>query len=194
MSSSTENVPTFPRLAPDAVPPHGLQVELGPWAVAPAGEGAEGTVEGLSGRLKVTRHSGVHFVVRGEISGQASLLCDRCRRVLSLPIAGNVDCLYSPVSTLPEREEDADGDFPMPIDLPQPVDDQGEYDGVALDLRDVVREFFALERPVSLRCSDVDSAFEVECLERWRSVAGTLDDGMAAENPFAALAGFKPPR
>ncbi|HNH47593.1 MAG TPA: hypothetical protein PKY30_11170, partial [Myxococcota bacterium] len=119
MSSSTENVPTFPRLAPDAVPPHGLQVELGPWAVAPAGEGAEGTVEGLSGRLKVTRHSGVHFVVRGEISGQASLLCDRCRRVLSLPIAGNVDCLYSPVSTLPEREEDADGDFPMPIDLPQ---------------------------------------------------------------------------
>jgi uncharacterized metal-binding protein YceD (DUF177 family) len=188
---STE--PTFPCVTPDSIPPHGLTVSLGPWAVAACVEGIDGELEKLEGKLKVTRH-GVHLVVRGDLGAQVRLHCDRCRVLHALDISGRLDCLYSPVSTIPVREEDEEGDFPMPIELPEPVTDQGEYDGVSLDLRDVVREFFALERPPAVRCVDFNPASDVECMARWRSLAGPLDDGAATDHPFAALAGFKPTR
>lgn len=193
MSSSPPTESTFPRLTPDAIPPHGLTVSLGPWAVAPCIEGVDGELEKLEGKLKVTRH-GVHLVVRGNLSAQVRLRCDRCRAPIDTEVSGRLDCLYSPLSEIPAREEDAEGDFPMPIELPEPVTDQGELDGSTLDLRDVVREFFALERPPAVRCVDYNPASDAECLDRWRKLAGPLDDGVATDHPFAALAGFKPTR
>ena len=193
MSAQAATEPSFPRVTPDAIPPHGLSVSLGPWATVPCAEGAEGEVQKLDGKLKIVRH-GVHLEVRGDLGAQVQLRCDRCREPLALNISGRLDCLYSPISEIPVREEDEEGDFPMPIELPEPVSDQGEYDGVALDLRDVVREFFALERPPAIRCSDLNPALEEACWDRWRTLAGPLDDGVAIDHPFAALAGFKPTR
>jgi uncharacterized metal-binding protein YceD (DUF177 family) len=134
----------------------------------------------VGGHLSVTR-TGRDIVVRGALSGEATTRCDRCGEARRLSVSGDVDCVYAPVGAL------ARGDDEEP---PEDAPEQGEYDGVALDLVHVVREFFALERPARLLCADLDPAADAACLARFRARAHL---GPSEPDPrFAALKGVKP--
>jgi uncharacterized metal-binding protein YceD (DUF177 family) len=133
----------------------------------------------VSGQLHLTR-SGRRIVVRGHLSGTASLPCDRCGETLPLSVEGDIDCGYSPVDALAPPADDAAGD----------LEDEGEYDGVALDLVHVVREFFALERPPRVLCGDLVPGADEACLQRFRARAHL---GAPPPDPrLAALKGVKP--
>ena len=201
--------PRFPIIAPEDVPPSGFEFPLNEWSHAPASEGAGGTLVALTGKLKVKRVK-IHLFVSGQLQGEFSAPCDRCGVPLTIKLSGKLSCLYSPMSSIPERTEDEDGDFPLPEglgELAAEIDDQGEFDGAGLDARDVVREFFAIERPSSLRCEDLDPDQEASCRARWKQVGVQLsDEDVAAsveevkkdevgpavkENPFSVLARLK---
>lgn len=173
---------SFPVVPLESIPTQGLTVDVGDWARAGCGEGLGGEVTAVGGRLVVTR-SGRHIVVRGALSGAATTRCDRCGEPLHLSVSGDVDCVYVPVDELAQREDE---------EPPEDAPEQGEYDGVALDLAHVAREFFALERPARMLCADLDPAADAACLARFRARANL---GPSEPDPrFAALKGVKPTR
>lgn len=184
---------SFPVVPIESVPTAGLHAAVGDWARKAAEEAFGGTVTELGGELSV-RRSGRHLFVSGTLSGVATVPCDRCAEPVGLRLGGELSCLYSPVEAVPiPTDDDEDHSGPvLPDGVPFAAEDVGEYDGVALDLRDVVREYFAVERPPRYRCGDADPASEAACSERWRTRAGPADP--SAASPFASLKVLKPPR
>lgn len=174
---------SFPLVPLDSIPNQGLSVTIGDWALAACGEGLGGAAAGVSGALSLTRNAR-RIAVAGEVAGKATVPCDRCGEPLALAVEGAVDCTYLPVDELAST----------PVDEPEPEEapDEGEYDGVALDLRHVVAEFFALERPARFRCADLDPASDEACRARFRARANV---GAPEPDPrLSALKGVKPTR
>jgi uncharacterized metal-binding protein YceD (DUF177 family) len=167
------------------IPSHGSRVALGPWARAAAAEGIGGEVNAFEGEFLVTRH-GEHLAVRGEIHLVGTVACDRCGGPLLLSLGGDMSVLYSPVSALPETVEDEEGLPKPPIELEFPVEDLGEFDGERLDLAQVVHEWAAVERPVRLRCADLDAETDDACRARFRARA-RVSDIPATDPRFAVL-------
>ncbi len=175
---------SFPVVLLDSIPTHGLSVDVSDWARAACGEGLGGSPSRVGGHLEITR-TGRHILVRGDLEGAATTACDRCGEPLHFAVAGDVDCVYLPVDELAQREQSEE-------EAPEDAPEQGEYDGVSLDLVHVVREFFALERPARLLCGDLDPAADAACLERFRARANL---GPPEPDPrFAVLKGVKPTR
>jgi uncharacterized metal-binding protein YceD (DUF177 family) len=188
----------FPIIVPENVPPSGFFFSTGDWALGPASEGIQG-VQKLDGKLAVYRH-GVHLLVEGQLSGSFIVPCDRCGASIPLAIEGSLACLYSPISAIPERNEEEDGDFPLPEGLgswADRIEDQGEYEPPGLDARNLVREFFALERPGSWCCEDHDPHAKTACEQRFQkalSETGSNKDEVGSpvmQSAFSALAKLK---
>lgn len=183
---------SVPVVTLESLPTHGLEVEVADWARGAAAEGLGGELDALAGHLSV-RRAGRHLLVHGELSGSARVPCDRCGAPVALAVAGELSCVYSPVDALPAPEAEDEPDGPaLPEGLPFAVRDVGEYDGASLDLRDVVREHFTVERPAVVRCGDVDPAADAACHARWRALAGAPDP--TESSPFSALKALKTPR
>lgn len=186
---------SFPVVPLESIPTHGLTVDIGDWARAACGEGLGGTTTRVGGRIEIVR-TGRRIAVRGALEGAATVVCDRCGEPLPLVAAGEVDCLYLPVDEIAAAPVDGEELEEAP--------EHGEYDGVALDLAHVVREFFALERPVRVLCADADPTADAACHARFRARAVTKpadglvarpgdDVGPPAPDPrLAALKGVKP--
>jgi uncharacterized metal-binding protein YceD (DUF177 family) len=176
---------SFPVVALESIPAHGLSVVVQEWARVACGEGLGGTPTAVGGTLDV-RRVGRHILVSGALDGAAIVPCDRCGEPLALTVAGEVACEYLPVDEIAAA----------PVDSDEPEDaepgDQGEYDGVALDLVHVVREFFALERPARVLCADLDPAADAACLARFRARAGVSPP--EPDPRLAVLKGVKPIR
>ncbi len=182
---------SLPLIRLDTLGPRGLEITPDAWALACAAEGAGGPVQGLTGRIHLERHDKQIFV-HGELAATVTLPCVRCLAPLSLALAGPFACLYSPLAAVPEKGEDDDTEPEVPPALSGRVEEFGEYDGVALDLRDVVREFFALETPAQPRCADGSTDEDAACLARWAALAGPVSDADAPQSgAFAALASLK---
>jgi uncharacterized metal-binding protein YceD (DUF177 family) len=180
----------------ESIPTRGVEVPLGPWARAGADEALAGTDAEVHGTLSIRRHD-VHLEVRGNVSAAAAVPCDRCGAPLRLRVDVEVSCLYSPLSAIPQRAAGDDRDEPdAPVWLDPPVDELGEYDGVALDLGQVVRETLVVERPSRVFCADVDPGADAACQARWRDLAAALPV-QTADPRFAVLRSFqadsKPP-
>ena len=173
------------------IPQRGLDVPLGAWAKGAAAEGLAGEVKAFEGRFLVTRH-GVHIAVRGEVHVVGEVPCDRCGAPLLVSLGGDVSCVYSPVTALPETDEDTEGLPQPPVALDFRVEDVGEYDGERLDLAQVVREWATVERPIRLTCGEMDEAEEAACSARFRAMAGT-PAGPTVNPKFAALAALAAP-
>lgn len=174
---------SFPVISLDSIPTHGLTVQVQDWARGGCGEGLGGASTAVGGQLVLTR-TGRHIIVRGQLQGSANVACDRCGELLAFSIAGEADCAYLPADEIVAT--------PNEDDSPEEPPDHGEYDGVALDLVHVVREFFALERPVRILCADTDPTADAGCLARFRVRAD-----LAPPQPdprFAVLKGVKPTR
>lgn len=174
---------SFPTISLDSIPTHGLTVQVVDWARVGCGEGLGGECTSVSGRLEVSR-KGRHIVVSGELAGAATIICDRCAEPCHFSVGGVVGCVYLPFDEIAVTTIDEDA----PAEPP----DHGEYDGVALDLVHVVREFFALERPARVLCADFDPAADAACLQRFRARADLPPD--QADPRFAVLKGVKPTR
>lgn len=168
---------SFPIVALEAIPNPGLSVVVREWAVAPCGEGLGGAATRVEGELTLTR-SGRRIVVDGRLAGAATVACDRCGEPLPLEIDGHVSCTYVPVSELAPKDTEEDDEAAEPAE-------ESEYDGVSLDLVHVVREFFALERPVRVLCADFDGAADPECHARFRGRAHLAEP--EPDPRFAAL-------
>ncbi|MFZ5475959.1 MAG: YceD family protein [Myxococcota bacterium] len=170
---------SFPVVALEAIPPHGLVVPVQDWARAACAEGLGGPVRSVGGELRVTR-VGRDVDVRGELHGAAQLRCDRCGELADLALDTEVSCLY-----LAPRGEDE----PLPED---DAAELGEYDGVALDLAHVIAESFALERPPRVLCGDLDPGQDAACLARYKARSGAPPP--EPDPRLSALKGFKPAR
>ncbi|MDP2306352.1 MAG: DUF177 domain-containing protein [Pseudomonadota bacterium] len=173
----------FPVIALDSIPTHGLAVQVLDWARVGCGEGLGGECTSVSGHLEVSR-KGRHIVVNGQLAGAATVICDRCGEPCHFSAAGAASCVYLPFDEIAATKVDEDSQ--------EEALDHGEYDGVALDLVHVVREFFALERPARVLCADFDPAADAACLERFRSRADLSRD--QPDPRFALLKGVKPTR
>lgn len=175
----------------DSIPTRGVEVPLGPWALAGADEALSGTGSEVHGELSVKRH-GVHLEVRGTIVATASVACDRCGAPLRLGVEAAVSCLYSPLSAIPQRAAGDDRDEPEPpVALDQPAEELGEYDGIALDLAQVVRETLVVERPRRVFCGDLDPGADAACRGRWGDLAAAAP-GASPDPRFAVLRGLHP--
>jgi uncharacterized metal-binding protein YceD (DUF177 family) len=170
---------SFPVVALEAIPPHGLTVPVGDWARAAVGEGLGGTFRFVEGELIVTR-AGRDIAVRGELRGGVTVACDRCGELLELDAAPEVSCLY--LAPRPEGEAPPESE----------ADELGEYDGVTLDLAHVVAETFALERPFRVFCGDLDPTQDAACLARFKARSNLPPS--VPDPRLAALKGFKPDR
>ncbi len=157
------------------IPHRGLDVALdhSAWARKAAGEGLGGEVKAFAGTFAITRH-GKHAAVVGEMHAVGEVACDRCGAPLVVSLGGELSCLYSPLSALPERTSDDEGLPRPPVSLDFEVEDVGEFDGENLDLAQVVREWFTVERPARLVCADVDPDSDSSCRDRFRSLAGPV--------------------
>lgn len=174
------------------IPTRGLDVQVGSWAAAAFAEGLAGEVKAFEGALTVTRHDDVHIAVRGELHLVGEVPCDRCGEPLVVSLGGDLSVLYSPVSALPETDEDEDGLPRPPVDPGFPVEDVGEYDGQALDLAHVVREWAIVERPARLQCADLDEAEDEPCRARFRARAGA-SASLPVDPRFSTLLSLIPP-
>lgn len=181
---------SLPLVSIAAIPPAGLRFPVGDWARGGASDGVGGEVSAVDGTIECLRR-GPHVLAKGELSITARLPCDRCGELLDLQVSGPFACVYSPLSAIPERTEDDDGGPEVPDAFAGEADDVGEFDGVTLDLVQVVREFAALERPPRLLCADVDPAQDDACLARWKVRAGSTPS--APPSPFAALKNLRNP-
>lgn len=133
------------RIKVDDIPEDGLEIELDAqdaWAMDAAREALEGPVTRLHAQLQVTR---IAELVR--VSGQASAGvdrdCDRCGGPIHLELGGTVELIYEPppLAALAEEEiKDAE------------LMDIGWFDGVHLDLADVLMEQLSLWLPARIRC------------------------------------------
>jgi uncharacterized metal-binding protein YceD (DUF177 family) len=170
---------SFPVVALEAIPPHGLTVPVGEWARAACGAGLGGTVRYVGGELLVTRQ-GRDIAVRGSLRGGVTVACDRCGELLELDAEPEVSCLY-----LAPR---ADGESPAESE----ADELGEYDGVTLDLAHVVSETLALERPFRVLCADLDPAQDAACMARFKARSNLPPS--EPDPRLAVLKGYKPDR
>lgn len=174
------------------IPTRGLDVQVGPWAKAACAEGLDGEVKAFEGQLTITRHD-CHVLVRGELHLVGEVPCDRCGAPLLVSLGGDLSVLYSPMEAVPETVEDTEGLPTPPVQLDVPVEDVGEYDGKALDLAFVVREWVTVERPVRLTCGEVDEADDEACRERFRLRAGAGAAAPPVDPRFSKLLSFTTP-
>ena len=144
----------------------------------------------MDGNLELSRHD-AHVLVRGELHLVGEVACDRCRDPILVSLGGDVSIVYSPVNTLPETVEDELGLPKSPVDVGFAVEDVGEFDGVALNLADVVREWATIERPTRLMCGDMAEQADPACMARYQALSGT-SAFPSGDLRFAILSAFKP--
>jgi uncharacterized metal-binding protein YceD (DUF177 family) len=179
-------------VALDDIPTRGLDVVLGPWAVAACAKGIEGTEAQCAGQLHVSRHDR-HILVQGALTASALVQCDRCGEPLRLPLEAELTCLYSPLDAVPERgEEEDEGGLPLPEGVPVEACELAEYDGVRLDLAEVVRETCVVERPARVRCVDIlGPEADAACIARWQQLSHQTPAD-EVDPRLAALSNFRP--
>ncbi len=165
------------RIRVDDIPEEGLYVETDDtdtWAFQAASQAIEGPVHELKVVLTLTRIAEL-LRVSGTASARGGHVCDRCGGDLEISIGGKVELLYEPIGK-PDSDE---------VHLTDPSDlDIGFFDGLALDLTDVIMEQFALWLPDKVVCGgrgvkQVGAA--------WSCAVAAQPEVPERENPFAKL-------
>lgn len=156
----------------------GLDIRLGSgleWVGSAVGEALDGPLQQLEGQLRVSslqKGGRVDVRVTGRAVAQRS--CDRCGESVDLEVSTDEQLLYF-------AEEDQRSIQTGEVELKAEDLEVGWYVGGVLDLRDVVREAFALAVPARCVCAE-----ESACEARTQQLLGR----MAAEGshgPFAGL-------
>ncbi|MCB9778865.1 MAG: DUF177 domain-containing protein [Alphaproteobacteria bacterium] len=133
------------RIKIDDIPEEGLEFEIEPddaWAIAAAAAALEGDVVDLGFELQIERIAEL-VRVHGHFHGAVDRTCDRCGGELRLQVQGPVELLFEPHRHEALHEEHITD--PSELDI-------GFFDGVALDMAEVVSEQLALALPPRLVC------------------------------------------
>jgi uncharacterized metal-binding protein YceD (DUF177 family) len=131
----------------ERVPDQGMDVNLSldqAWVREAARLGLEVEAEELDGELHIEKVAS-SLRVTGELRARARSSCDRCNAPIQLSLEGEVELLYSPLSGAPEADE---------VDLEEDDLDVGWFDGVALEMEQVVSEQLALWLPERKACEE----------------------------------------
>lgn len=159
------------------IPDEGLIVEIDQedgWAVQAAAEAVEGEIHDLRVELQLSRIAEL-LRVSGKASARAHVACARCGGDLELALAGPIELLFEPFRP-PTVDEEHLTD-PAELDL-------GFFDGVSIELGDVVMEQFALWLPDRVICglSQVQQRGGP-----WRCELPSQPEPPGRENPFAKI-------
>ncbi|MBC7926733.1 MAG: DUF177 domain-containing protein [Bryobacteraceae bacterium] len=99
---------------------------------------AEGEAELLSNTLGEIR-------VRGNLSVEFDMQCDRCLEPVHYPLTGSFDLFYRPAPK---------GPLPSEVAIDAGEAEIGFYDGDGMELTDVLREHILLALPMHLICDE----------------------------------------
>jgi uncharacterized protein len=105
----------------------------------------------VTGRAELLEeHHGGKRVVKdirvvGKFATEVELRCARCVEAVALPLSGNFDLLYRPLSSV-EREEE--------VSINEAESEIGYYKGEGLELEDVLKEQIFLAVPMQILCSE----------------------------------------
>jgi uncharacterized metal-binding protein YceD (DUF177 family) len=173
------------------IPPHGINVRADlakDWAAAAAEKSLGSAPTALALVLFVERTGRHELEVTGTLSATALARCGRCLADVSLSLGGDVKLHY----TTPEQGADSDTNRDLRVGVDDEALDVGWFDGVCLDMADVVSEQLALWEPPRLVCD----APGVTRLEDGTCQPITYDSGPEVKrpSPFAKLAGLKLPK
>lgn len=83
--------------------------------------------------------------VRGHVSAEMEVSCDRCLEPTGFPVDSDFDLFYRPT---PEEE------IPHDLAIDEGEAEIGFYEGPGIELSDVVREFVLLSLPMQQICSE----------------------------------------
>ena len=134
------------RIQTESLPDTGLAITVDksdPWANGAARIAFDAAAETLNGELHVRRFGpGVRVV--GSLTASAIKACDACLDSVQLEINGDLDLFYEK----PPKGQTGE------VELDMDALDTGFYDGVELNLTDVLCEFLALQCPPRVRCGE----------------------------------------
>lgn len=159
------------------IPDEGLIVEIDQedgWAVRAAAEAVEGEIHDLRVELQLSRIAEL-LRISGKASARAHVACARCGGDLELALAGPIELLFEPFRP-PTVDEEHLTD-PAELDL-------GFFDGVSIELSDVVMEQFALWLPDRVICGLPQVQ---QRGEPWRCELPRQPEPPGRENPFAKI-------
>lgn len=130
------------------IPPEGLDVDasLDPGQVHVEGEGSFALQAGGRLRCHVERGDGDTVHVRGTLHARLGLECGRCVEPFSFPLEQGLDLFYLRHSDDAEEEDE--------VDLSEREMVVAYYDGVRLDLGEMIREQFFLSVPLKRLCRE----------------------------------------
>jgi len=97
------------------------------------------------GSAKVLADSGGEVRVQGKFSGTMETDCDRCLAVTSYPLEKSFDLFYRPPEDSPEGDE---------IKIDEGEAEIGFYEGLGIELADIVKEQVLLALPVKRTCRE----------------------------------------
>src|SRR5438552_2668584 len=96
------------------------------------------------GPAKVLENSGGEVRIQGKFSGTMEADCDRCLTVASLPLEKGFDLFYRPPPAIVEDE----------VKIDEGEAEIGFYEGLGLELADVIKEQILLELPMQRICRE----------------------------------------
>jgi len=91
----------------------------------------------------VAELAGSEIHIHGHVGTSLEACCDRCLISVAIPVEGDFDLSYRPVSTIARAEE---------IELPEDELDVGFFSGNGIELADVVTEQVILSMPMKVVC------------------------------------------
>ena len=97
------------------------------------------------GAAQVLEHSGGEIRIQGKFSGTMETDCDRCLAVTSLPLDTGFDLFYRPPLEDPEADE---------VKIDEGEAEIGFYEGLGLELADVIKEQVLLALPMQRTCRE----------------------------------------
>jgi uncharacterized protein len=96
-----------------------------------------------AGAVELLSHTLGEIRVRGHLTVNAAMSCDRCLEPASYSIDSDFDLFYRPADTAPDEEE---------VEIKAGEDEIGFYEGDGLELEDALREYVLLAMPMQRLC------------------------------------------
>lgn len=167
------------RIKVDDIPEEGLELSIGTgdaWAATAARQALEGPVDQLELSLQIDRIAEL-LRVHGHFHARVDRSCDRCGGDVRLTVDGPVELLYEPHRHEALHEEHITDASELDI---------GFFDGLALDMAEVVSEQLALALPTRVLC---DGAHVEQRGGSWACGLPDQEEGpdLSTHKPFANL-------
>ena len=156
------------------------KIDLGEDTVQTSPLKAEGRAE-----LLEEHHGGKHIVrdirIVGKFSTEVEVRCARCVEAVRLPLSGDFDLLYRPLSSVAREEE---------VGINEAESEIGYYKGEGLELEEVLKEQIFLAVPMQSLCTEDCKGLCPQCGQN-KNVSACDCKVQQSDPRWAALADIK---